>query len=628
MQWDSSQINVINASAKDRLLIDAGPGTGKTAVACARVSRLIDHEGLEPSRIWLISFTRVAVQEIGERIGSYLNDASNGLAIKIATLDSHAWALHSGFDAEASLLGTYEENIQSVLDLIRQEGAIGEYLERIEHLIVDEAQDIVGIRSELVIEFIQNLSQSCGITIFSDEAQAIYGFADDQEIKQGLDSSPTVVDRLRICGEYNFRQCALNQVHRTSDPNLLKIFSDTRNKVLANSSEPKGKLASIKEDISNLAHEKVDNRESSNFEKLKETFLLYRRRCEVLLRSSFLAEKKISHRVRMSGLPVCLAPWIGIALSEHIERNLTIDQFEELWTTRVQDSSFATLDIVDAWWKLVKYGGTSENSVDMWRLRDVLGRNRPPPDLCQPELGQDGPVVSTIHATKGREADVVHLMMPIGKVEDCDEEEESRVLFVGATRARSELRTGNGFGQFATKVDSTGRAYHLPSGKGGARAQVEFGREGDINAEGLAGRQYYSDANIVRANQVHFRNKVYESSPLIAKLDYETDYAYRLFGDDSQQCLAVLANQVNFDLVSIKNLVGEKLGGEFRLPPNINHLRLHSLRTLALRPDASECESLHEPWRSSGIMLAPVVIGYSMVYFQYKKKQWRRTKNA
>ena len=42
-----------------------GPGTGKTAVACARVAELID-KGVNPAGIWLISFTRTAIrQKIG-----------------------------------------------------------------------------------------------------------------------------------------------------------------------------------------------------------------------------------------------------------------------------------------------------------------------------------------------------------------------------------------------------------------------------------------------------------------------------------------------------------------------------------------------------------------------------------
>ena len=60
IEWDKSQREVIDAPLEDRILVGAGPGTGKTAVACARVSQLIDQGGLEPSRIWLISFSRNA----------------------------------------------------------------------------------------------------------------------------------------------------------------------------------------------------------------------------------------------------------------------------------------------------------------------------------------------------------------------------------------------------------------------------------------------------------------------------------------------------------------------------------------------------------------------------------------
>jgi hypothetical protein len=46
IEWDRSQREVIDAPPEDRLLVGAGPGTGKTAVACARVSQLIDQTGL------------------------------------------------------------------------------------------------------------------------------------------------------------------------------------------------------------------------------------------------------------------------------------------------------------------------------------------------------------------------------------------------------------------------------------------------------------------------------------------------------------------------------------------------------------------------------------------------------
>ncbi len=63
---DDLQGDVITAPASDRLLVDAGPGTGKTYVACSRVAALIN-EGVPAGRIWLVSFTRTAVQEIRAR---------------------------------------------------------------------------------------------------------------------------------------------------------------------------------------------------------------------------------------------------------------------------------------------------------------------------------------------------------------------------------------------------------------------------------------------------------------------------------------------------------------------------------------------------------------------------------
>ncbi len=43
------------------MIVYAGPGMGKTAVACARVSELID-QNVEAGNIWMLSFTRTAVK--------------------------------------------------------------------------------------------------------------------------------------------------------------------------------------------------------------------------------------------------------------------------------------------------------------------------------------------------------------------------------------------------------------------------------------------------------------------------------------------------------------------------------------------------------------------------------------
>ena len=560
IEWDKSQWDVIDAPQEERLLVGAGPGTGKTAVACARVSQLIDRDGLEPSRIWLISFTRTAVREIRDRIAAYLEDASAAYAVKIATLDSHAWTIHSGFDDEARILGSYEENIERVFDLVRQDENVAEYLESIDHLVVDEAQDIVGIRSDLVVEMVRKLSSSCGVTIFADEAQAIYGFADDREVQPGEIREPSFPEKIRGGAAHPFRECELTEVHRTGSPQLLTIFSDTRRKILTAACNAEDKLAAIKEEISSLAHGEAPRVDDAALAEVEDAFILYRRRCDVLLTSSRLTQNGVSHRVRMSGLPVCLMPWIGAALSEHTEPDLNKGTFEELWVDRVHATSLATCDADFAWANLARMAGRTQTVVDMRLLRQRLGRKQPPAELCYAELGLRGPIVGTIHASKGREADTVHLMLPDTHNQNIDQDEEARVVFVGATRGRSRLLIGRGCRQYASRIEASGRTYCLQTRYNKPRAQVEIGRSSDIVADGLAGRSFFTSADTVRTSQTRIRSIADEFVSLVAESDHEAGFAYRLREDGQGQCLAVLSQSVNADLFTGRQRRSSKAG--------------------------------------------------------------------
>lgn len=625
IEWDTSQREVIDAPSEDRLLVGAGPGTGKTAVACARVSQLIDRGSVEPSRIWLISFTRTAVREIRNRIAAYLEDAAAAYAVKIATLDSHAWTLHSGFDEEAKILGSYEENIERVRDLVRQDENVGEYLESVEHLVVDEAQDFVGIRADLVVELIGKLSSSCGVTIFADEAQAIYGFADDREVRAGQAGEPPLPEKVRRGAAGAFRECELTHVHRTGSPQLLTIFSDTRRKVLTAAGENGDKLAEIKDEVIRLAHGEAPNVDDAALAELEDAFILYRRRCDVLLTTSMLTQNGIPHRLRMSGLPVCLAPWIGAALAEHTDADLSRDRFMALWADRVHGTSLGTCDADDAWANLVRIAGRTQTVVEMRLLRQRLGRKQPPAELCHAELGLHGPIVGTIHASKGREADTVHLMLPQASSENVDQDEEARVVFVGATRGRSRLLIGRGYWQFAGRVEASGRAYCLHTRNNQPRAQVEIGHDGDIGAEGLAGRRFFANPAAVRAAQSRIRSFADETVSLVAESDRDAGFVYRLKEDGQGQCIAVLSQAVNADLFTVANAVQTKLGGGRRRPPErFRHLHVRGVRTIVLPPDAPEGETLFEPWRSSGIMLAPLVLGYSTAFFPFARGRGRR----
>ena len=184
--WDLRQLEVILDDPGSWQLVAAGPGTGKTAVACQRIASLVD-DGIQPSRILLVSFTRTAVAELRDRIVSYAAAGERARSVRISTIDSYAWSLRVGFEDdprfESVADNSYVLSIARSVGLFRsQDPDLLDFMSRVEHLIIDEAQDVIGIRADLVIEMLRSLPDECGVTILADPAQAIYGFtSDDRE---------------------------------------------------------------------------------------------------------------------------------------------------------------------------------------------------------------------------------------------------------------------------------------------------------------------------------------------------------------------------------------------------------------------------------------------------------------
>lgn len=616
--WDDTQQLIIDLPVNARVIVDAGPGTGKTAVACARVSHLIDRSGCPPQSVWLISFTRTAVKEIRDRIASHLNDPDAIFGVRIATVDAQAWSIHKGFKTDANLGGSFDANIEQALGLVETNPEVHAWLEEATHIVVDEAQDLVGQRAELVAALVRRLKPDAGVTVFTDPAQAIYGFAGDCE-RNGTPTASGNLDDL-LTGFGGFSRISMAAIHRTKSASLLEIFGRTRGLVLAREGDPVDRHRLVRESINVCA----DRRHEAIFDPrlpLRDgAFVLFRRRSEALQASSFLHNNNIRHRLRMSGLPTTIPAWVGRTLGAFSDSVLTIEDFKIIWAAKIG----ATGEQARNAWDLLERiaPGRRQGAIDMRRLREGLGRSQPPLELSFPDFGQEGPIVGTIHAAKGRETDEVWLMMPAQREGAADDErdldEETRVIFVGATRSRSTLTVGRGYrAGGASNLDGSGRVHEILWAPG--KARVEIGRLGDLRASGVTGRSLFSSAE---AQDVQDELAAIDGQVIEARADCDkaAGYSYRLRAKHNGAQLGVLSEAVNADLFRIASRIQEFKGGGRRRPPDyLLHLRVMGARTLVLKPDDPEIEILLEPWRSSGIMLVPLVLGFVTTFFPFRR---------
>jgi hypothetical protein len=464
---DPAQREIIEAAAEARLVVDAGPGTGKTATAAARVLALLEG-GMAPEQLWMVSFARAAVLEMRQRLAAF-NGGTLAVLPRVTTLDSLAWRLRSNeFEDDDAVLEGHDAAIAETLALMRLPGSIvTAQLRGIRHVLLDETQDFVGSRAQLVAEMVARLPASCGVTILTDEAQAIYGFSGGASL-QSLEGDTVAQHLLAASG---FKLHTLTSIHRTDRAQLLRLFADTRRAVMRETGNPARKLERVRRTVGRKAA-RPPWRRAMDVD--ADTLVLYRSRAEVLDEASRRAMSGQPFRLRLSGLPVILHHWIALALGEFDAQYLSRHRFLDLWRDRV-DGDEATAETA---WDALCEAASSEERIEMKRLLALLRSSSPPLALCRFDPGDArGPVIGTIHASKGREMPKVRLMMPQATIGRDDPEAEARVLFVGATRAKVALELGVGI-KLATRRLASGRVYVTAET---GRCRCEIGRPGDFD---------------------------------------------------------------------------------------------------------------------------------------------------
>ena len=419
---DPGQEDIIERSAAERIVVVAGPGAGKTQTTRARLEALIGR-GVPAPGIVVISYSRGAVAELRAR----LRRIEDVRSLDITTLDSLAGRLVTAAD-EGYVFESYDNTIRAAAMLLGEGNRIAEaWLGERRHVVIDEAQDVLGIRRELMLAIIANLPPDCGVTVLCDPAQAIHEY-DERRAGRGV---PVAIDNL-LKEKANFERRELSRNYRTANPSLLALADEGR-AILARAASGERALELMR----GLLREKSEGPPPPPHGALPPPELsLFRWRAEAAWHTvRMLAEGvpvSLDGLVSKAEVPALAPAWVGRAMELLDGRGR--DALPETAVSLSEDPlAPGESELRDALVGAIHQGRFK--AVLMARM--MMNGNAPPvpepPGLMR---------VSTIHAAKGGEADNVAVYLPNERNKfgfDTDPIEEARVLYVAGTRARRRL---------------------------------------------------------------------------------------------------------------------------------------------------------------------------------------------
>ncbi len=432
---DTSQADVVEAPVSAKLVVTAGPGTGKTRTLLARADRLIEEEDLEPAfDLVVLSFSRAAVETVARR-----GFAETGLGrLPVSTIDSIASRIlfESGVRVEP---GGFDSRIRQTIDAIEADPpGLADFLSA-RHVLIDEAQDVVGIRARFVRRLLEYVcrDESAGFTVFGDAAQAIFDFQVSGEER---------AERLLDLGDdaaLGVERRELTTNHRMQNPRLVRIAADFGGPLrVADREGPWAELREgIAEEIELESGWSVSDGAADEVRAVvdrpwqPQVAVLTRRNAEAL---------RLAARLQAGGLDVAVrhraqdrggAPWLAPLFGGEEFADVPVPQGDDLPDLRSWFQPPAELPraLRDA--RVVQAG-----RVDLRRLAALLRAGACPEELV---VRREAAVtVSTIHQAKGLEFDTAFVVGTESGSEAEDSPEEARVLYVAATRARDELLSG------------------------------------------------------------------------------------------------------------------------------------------------------------------------------------------
>ncbi|WP_275937888.1 UvrD-helicase domain-containing protein [Nocardioides oleivorans] len=409
-------MSVATCDPSERQVVIAGPGAGKTHVVARLVENLIIDEGVDPvNGLLVLSFSNAAVHAVHARL-----KAHDVPPVQVRTIDSLAGLILRRYAEDDATSSSFEARVARATDLLRT----GEWDdgEDIEHVVVDEVQDVVGVRADFVLALLASIPKEAGMTLLGDPAQAIYDFQLAEE--GGGTPSSELLDQVRADGA---RTVFLRGQYRAR----------SRDAVAAAGLRTSGADTADPNDVEDFWNEVIPLGSAGEAWDVLATrsgtkAFLTGTNGHALLVASALRDMGLKVTLHRGAQQQCLAAWIALVFASPAA-SLARDEFRDLLSHIAPE-----VDTAVAWQALRSVVSGRGTEIDKVALASSLrARFSFAPELLS--IPDADVVVSTVHRAKGLEFDHVALVEDLSPGQSRTAEMESRGRFVALTRARDLL---------------------------------------------------------------------------------------------------------------------------------------------------------------------------------------------
>lgn len=436
------QREVIEADVSRRMIINAGPGTGKTWTLIEKIINLVDVQEVDPETILVLCFSKAAVEVVKNRLKKAADEERVSEVINLVdvrTFDSFASQVLYWVKDESEYdnlqyydIGklNYDERINLFTSTITD---LPELMEQCCHLFVDEVQDLVKERARMVLAMIRNIPEPSGVTLLGDACQSIYDYQAGNDRMTSKQFYGVMANDMPKFAYYTF-----TRNYRQEDE-LAYLGDGYRKHILS------GRIKDcdsywhndVEKRIPQFKEYDADKITQSSLRELLDTGtvgILTRTNGQALKISAALKEKGINHVLKKRLRDNTLNKWIALAFNYYELTSVDEDDFTTLYNQIADPEDAESYEV----WNAIKEA--ARVSSERIGVRDILKgvmTNSRSMVLYSHERVSDL-TVTNIHRGKGREFDAVLVENDIFS-EDEKELEEHKVCYVALTRPKREI---------------------------------------------------------------------------------------------------------------------------------------------------------------------------------------------